>query len=61
MGPVLPTPTHPGVQPLGWDAFVHQIEGTRIPVYALGGLWPEDVDLAIDHGAQGIAMRRGAW
>lgn len=61
MGPVLPTPTHPGVQPLGWEAFVNQIHGTRIPVYALGGLWPEDVELAIDHGAHGVAMRRGAW
>lgn len=61
MGPVLATPTHPGAHPLGWDAFVNQIEGTRIPVYALGGLWPEDLDLAIDHGAHGLAMRRGAW
>ena len=26
------------VQPLGWDGFAHQIDGTRIPVYALGGL-----------------------
>ena len=61
MGPVLATPTHPGVQPLGWDAFVNQIEGTRIPVYALGGLWPDDLDAAIDRGAHGLAMRRGAW
>ena len=61
MGPVLPTPTHPGVQCLGWDAFANQIAGTRIPVYALGGLWPEDLDIAIDHGAHGLAMRRGAW
>jgi 8-oxo-dGTP diphosphatase len=61
LGPVLATPTHPGVQPLGWDAFANQIEGTRIPVYALGGLWPEDLDFAIDRGAHGLAMRRGAW
>ena len=61
LGPVLPTPTHPGAAPLGWEAFANQIEGTRIPVYALGGLWPEDLDLAIDRGAHGVAMRRGAW
>ena len=48
-------------QPLGWDGFADQIAGTRIPVYALGGLWPEDLAMAVDHGAHGLAMRRGAW
>lgn len=61
MGPVQPTPTHSGVQALGWGGFANQIAGTRIPVYALGGMWPEDLAVAIDHGAHGIAMRRGAW
>ena len=61
MGPVLPTPTHALAQPLGWDGFSHAITETRIPVYALGGLWPEDLDSALDRGAQGLAMRRGAW
>jgi len=32
-----------------------------LPVYALGGLVPADLDAAVDHGAHGIAMRRGAW
>jgi 8-oxo-dGTP diphosphatase len=32
-----------------------------VPVYALGGLQPADLDTALDHGAHGIAMRRGAW
>lgn len=61
MGPVLPTPTHAVSQPIGWEGFVHAIAGTRIPVYALGGLWPEDLAAAVDRGAQGLAMRRGAW
>jgi|SRR5688572_6749897 len=61
MGPVLPTPTHSGMQALGWDGLANQIAGTRIPVYALGGLWPEDLSIALDRGAHGIAMRRGAW
>ena len=61
MGPVLATPTHPDARPLGWQGFAAAIEGTRIPVFALGGMQPLDLDTAIAHGAHGIAMRRYAW
>jgi 8-oxo-dGTP diphosphatase len=61
VGPVKATPTHPGAAPLGWDAFARTIAETRVPVYALGGLVGADLDVARDHGAHGIAMRRGAW
>ncbi len=61
VGPVLATPTHPDATPLGWDGFARLIERTRVPVYALGGLRSADLDTALDHGAHGIAMRRGAW
>jgi 8-oxo-dGTP diphosphatase len=61
LGPVLPTPTHPGARALGWQGFAHAIEGTGVPVFALGGLAPGDLDVAIAHGAHGIAMRRHAW
>jgi 8-oxo-dGTP diphosphatase len=61
MGPVRATPTHPDASPLGWSGFAAAIEGTRVPVFALGGMLPEDHDTAIAHGAHGIAMRRHAW
>jgi 8-oxo-dGTP diphosphatase len=61
LGPVRDTPSHPGARTLGWDAFARAIDGTRLPVYALGGLVPTDLDAAVDRGAHGIAMRRGAW
>jgi 8-oxo-dGTP diphosphatase len=61
LGPVHATPTHPHAIPLGWNGFAKAILGTRVPVYALGGLQPQDVDIAIAHGAHGIAMRRHAW
>ena len=61
VAPVHATPTHPDAEPLGWDGFARTIEGTRVPVYALGGLVLSDLDIARDHGAHGIAMRRGAW
>lgn len=61
LGPVAATPTHPFATPLGWRGFAQLIEGTRLPVYALGGLTPADLDTAQDCGAQGVALRRAAW
>jgi 8-oxo-dGTP diphosphatase len=61
MGPVHATPTHPHAMPLGWTGFAEAIAGTRVPVFALGGLGPDALDTAIAHGAHGIAMRRHAW
>ena len=61
MGPVAPTPTHAFAVPLGFDGFERAVAGTRVPVYALGGLAMEDLDAAIDHAAHGVALRRAAW
>ena len=61
LGPVLPTPTHPDARPLGWDGFAAIAAETALPVYALGGLVRADLEVAITHGAHGVALRRGAW
>ena len=61
LGPLRATPTHPGATPLGFDGFARAARGTRVPVYALGGLTGNDLDAAIARGAHGIAMRRHAW
>jgi 8-oxo-dGTP diphosphatase len=61
LAPVLPTATHPGAEPLGWERFAELVDLASIPVYALGGLRPTDLDAAIGHGAQGIAAIRGLW
>lgn len=61
LGPVLPTASHPLAEPLGWDRFDRIAAGSTLPVYALGGLSPDDLETAWDHGAHGIAMIRGAW
>jgi len=61
LGPVAATPTHPDAVPIGWEGFAALVEGTRVPVYALGGLGANDLAEAIVHGAQGIALRRAAW
>ena len=61
LGPVFATPTHPDAVPLGWSGFADAVRGTRVPVFALGGLRADDLDAAISHGAHGVAMRRHAW
>jgi 8-oxo-dGTP diphosphatase len=61
LGPVRATPTHPDAAPLGWNGFSTIAEGTRVPIYALGGLTGNDLETAIAHGAHGVAMRRHAW
>lgn len=61
LGPVLPTPTHPGAAGLGWVRFATLLKDRPLPVYALGGLRPADLETAWRHGAHGISMMRGAW
>jgi len=61
LGPVAPTPSHPGATPLGWTRLGELLRSTTLPVYALGGLHAFDLDVAIDHGAHGVALRRSAW
>jgi 8-oxo-dGTP diphosphatase len=57
----MPTPTHPGAPTLGWSGFAACIQDNTIPVYALGGMCPEDLPKARQFGAHGVAMLRGAW
>jgi 8-oxo-dGTP diphosphatase len=61
LGPVQPTPSHPGAITLGWEGFATAATKASLPVYALGGLTRDDLDTAIAHGAHGIALRRAAW
>ena len=59
LSPVLATQTHPTATPLGWDGFAGLREHVSLPLYALGGLQPDDLVTARYHGAQGIAGIRG--
>ena len=55
LGHVAATPSHPGAAPLGWKGFAALRAGVSLPIYAIGGLGPADLDIARAHGAQGIA------
>ena len=59
LGPVQPTLSHPELSPLGWKRFATLIRDYSLPVYALGGLRTEDLPVAQEMGAHGIAMMRG--
>ena len=61
LGPVRDTPTHADASALGWSGFAALARERQIPVYALGGLDFDDLDLAVAQGAHGIAVRRAAW
>ncbi|MFS8138315.1 MAG: Nudix family hydrolase [Thermomonas sp.] len=59
LGPVRATATHPGAIGIGWEAFAHMREQVSLPIYALGGLTMDDLEIARTHGAQGVAAIRG--
>ena len=61
LGPVKDSTTHPGASVIGWQGFGRLAHGASIPVYAIGGLWPSDMEDAWGAGAHGLAMIRGSW
>lgn len=61
LSPVLPTASHPGMAGMGWAAFAALIRDYPLPVYALGGMGPDLVDIAWQYGAQGVSVLSGMW
>jgi 8-oxo-dGTP diphosphatase len=61
LSPVLQTHSHPGEPHLGWDRFSDIVTGASIPVFALGGLKQDDMQMAWKHGAHGISLLSQAW
>ena len=57
LSPVLASPGKGA--PLGWDRFEALARTTRLPVFALGGVGPEDLEEARRLGAFGVAGIRG--
>lgn len=61
LSPVMPTRSHSDIAALGWQEFSRLIQNYPLPVYALGGLQPQNMVSAWQHGAHGIAMQRAVW
>ena len=61
LSPVAPTASHPQAPALGWQRFHTLAEAAALPVYALGGMTPAQVEEARKHGAQGVAGIGEFW
>lgn len=61
VSPVKTTRSHPGCASLGWRQFGSLCNRAAMPVYALGGMKPEDIPQAQRCGGQGIAAIRSLW
>ncbi|MCG9480662.1 thiamine phosphate synthase [Acinetobacter pittii] len=55
ISPVKTTATHPEAVALGWERFSELAQNSQIPVFALGGVHPDDLATAQKHGAYGLA------
>ncbi|WP_114418566.1 Nudix family hydrolase [Marinospirillum perlucidum] len=62
LSPVFSTTCHPDALPLGWQRFKELVEyEARMPVYALGGMQPEDKRRVFALGGQGVAGISHFW
>lgn len=55
LSPVCATSSHPDATAVGWECFAQLVADARLPVYALGGVVPADLERARTAGAQGVA------
>lgn len=60
VGPVFPTATHPGREPLG-PARLAAIARLGLPTIAIGGVTPERIAAVRNAGVHGIAAIRALW
>lgn len=61
LSPVAPTSSHPNAAVLGWEKFAELVQNTGVPVFALGGMDGDDIEIAKAHGGQGIAAISCFW
>lgn len=60
LGPVFPTLTHPGQEPLGLEA-VNRAARSGVTTVAIGGITAENAGAVKDAGAWGVAAIRALW
>jgi len=60
LGPIWPTPSHPGRAALGVEA-LHRARDVGIPLIAIGGVTPARAAACADAGAHGVAAISALW
>lgn len=61
VSPVASTTSHVGVTPIGMEGLRALCQAADRPVYALGGMGPDELNAVRDAGAQGVAGISGFW
>ncbi|HET7921197.1 MAG TPA: Nudix family hydrolase [Gammaproteobacteria bacterium] len=61
LGPVQPTASHPGTPVLGWEAFAGLAATASLPVFAIGNMRTQDLEMVRTYGGYGLAAMRGLW
>jgi thiamine-phosphate diphosphorylase len=61
LSPVRPTPSHPGAPVLGLARFAELARNCPLPVYALGGMGPENLREVRAAGGYGVAGISAFW
>lgn len=61
LSPVKKTQSHPESTPLGWENFKSLSSKVNFPLFALGGMRPDDLHIAKANNAHGIAMISAVW
>lgn len=61
LSPIFPTRSKPLARPLGLDYLQEAVAKVQLPVLALGGLDPSNVEEAMGRGAHGVAVMSALW
>lgn len=62
LGTIHDTASHPGVAALGLRALEQAVRrSSRVPIFGIGGIGPEDASAVTQTGAYGVAAIRGIW
>ena len=56
-GSLFETPSHPGARPRGVGFLRQLCSAVDVPVLAIGGVLPENVEICLNAGAAGVAVR----
>jgi len=61
VGAIQKTQSHEDREPAGWQTFEKLVSIAQMPVYAIGGMTPQDVVESREKGGQGIAAINALW
>ncbi len=61
LSPIFPTRSKPLARPLGLDYLHEVVAKVEVPILALGGIGPSNVEEVLEKGAYGVAVMSALW